>query len=69
MADTTIRLSEEAKARLDRVERKGESYEDAIVRLTERDQWAGFGALSDTETDTREGIYRVYVWLREGDED
>lgn len=68
MADTTIRLSEEAKARLDRFKREGESYEDAVVRLTERDRWAGFGALSDTESDTREGIYRVYLWLREGSE-
>jgi predicted CopG family antitoxin len=68
MADTTIRLSAEAKARLDRIKRKGESYEDAIVRLTGRDRWAGFGALSDTESDTREGIDRIYVWLREGGE-
>ena len=69
MADTSIRLSEEAKARLDRFRRQGESYEDAVVRLTERDRWAGFGALADTETDTREGIYRLRVWLREGGED
>lgn len=69
MTDTTIRLSEEAKARLDRFKREGESYEDVIVRLTGRDRWAGFGALSDTGTDTREGIYRLSVWLREGVED
>jgi predicted CopG family antitoxin len=69
MADTSIRLSEEAKARLDRFKREGESYEDVVVRLTERNRWAGFGVLSDTETDTRDGIYRIYVWLRDGGED
>jgi hypothetical protein len=69
VVDTTIRLSEGAKARLDRFKRKGESYEDAVLRLTGRDRWAGFDALADTETDTREGIYGIYVWLREGGED
>lgn len=69
MTDTSIRLSEEAKARLDRFKRAGESYEDVVVRLTERDRWAGFGVLSETETDTREGMYRIYVWLRDGVKD
>ncbi|MFC6756702.1 antitoxin VapB family protein [Halomicroarcula sp. GCM10025894] len=45
MSGTTIRLSEEAKERLTLLKRKGESYEDVIMRLTETDKWAGFGVL------------------------
>ena len=56
MSSTSIRLSKEAKARLDRFKQEGESYEDVIMRLTERDKWAGFGALSEGDTDT--------VWIR-----
>ncbi|MDX1747877.1 MAG: antitoxin VapB family protein [Halobacteriales archaeon] len=66
MASTSIRLSEEAKARLDRFKREGESYEDVIMRLTERDRWAGFGVLSEAETDTREGMERIREEMREG---
>lgn len=66
MASTSIRLSEEAKARLDRFKRRGESYEDVIMRLTERDRWAGFGVLSDADTDTREGMKRMREATREG---
>ncbi|WP_201740305.1 DUF7557 family protein [Salinigranum halophilum] len=63
---TSIRLSKEAKARLDRFKREGESYEDVILRLTERDKWAGFGVLSETPTDTREGLERMREAIREG---
>ncbi|WP_201741688.1 DUF7557 family protein [Salinigranum halophilum] len=63
---TSIRLSKEAKARLDRFKREGESYEDVILRLTERDKWAGFGVLSETSTDTREGLGRMREAMREG---
>ncbi|WP_201741148.1 DUF7557 family protein [Salinigranum halophilum] len=65
---TSIRLSKEAKARLDRFKREGESYEDVILRLTERDKWAGFGVLSESETstDTREGLGRMREAMREG---
>lgn len=66
MSDTSIRLSEEAKARLDLHKRAGESYEDVILRLTERDPWAGFGALAETDQDTREGMERVREEMREG---
>lgn len=66
MASTSIRLSEEAKARLDRFKREGESYEDVIMRLTERDRWAGFGVLSDTDSNTREGMQRMREKMREG---
>lgn len=43
MGDTSIRLSSEAKQRLDVHKREGESYEDVILRLTESDKWAAFG--------------------------
>jgi predicted CopG family antitoxin len=66
MSDTTIRLSEEAKSRLDLYKRGEESYEDVILRLTDRDNWAGFGALSDTETETRAGMERIREDMREG---
>jgi predicted CopG family antitoxin len=65
MGDTSIRVSDEAKDRLDLFKRQGESYEDVILRLTERDKWAGFGGLSETETDTRKGIRRVREEMRE----
>jgi predicted CopG family antitoxin len=64
MADTSIRVSEEAKRRLDIHKRDGESYEDVILRLTERDQWAGFGALSESETETRGGMERIREEMR-----
>jgi len=54
MSDDSIRLSEEVKG-LDRHKRAGESYEDVILRLTERDPWAGFGALAECDQDTRGG--------------
>jgi len=66
MGDTSIRVSDEAKRRLALYKRDGESYEDVILRLTERDRWVGFGALSDTETDTRDGIERMREEMREG---
>lgn len=66
MSDTSIRVSEETKARLDIFKREGESYEDVILRLTERNKWAGFGVLSNTETDTRKGMKRMRDEMREG---
>jgi len=66
MGDTSIRVSEEAKQRLDLHKREGESYEDVILRLTDRDKWAGFGVLADTETDTRQGMATMREQLREG---
>ena len=66
MADTSIRVSEEAKRRLELLKRADESFEDVIMRLTEEDKWAGFGALADTETDTREGLAAMRDRLREG---
>ena len=66
MSDGSIRLSEEVKAHLDRHRRAGESDEDVILRLTERDPWAGFGALAECDQDTREGIERLHDEVHEG---
>jgi predicted CopG family antitoxin len=66
MGDTSIRVSEEAKRRLDLYKREGESYEDVIMRLTARDKWAGFGTLADAEADTRAGMTEIRERLREG---
>lgn len=66
MSGTSIRVSDETKARLDLFKREGESYEDVIRRLTERDRWAGFGALRDAESDTADGMRRVREAMREG---
>lgn len=66
MGSTSIRVSEEAKDRLDLFKREGESYEDVILRLTERNKWAGFGVLSETDRNTRDGMERMREALREG---
>ncbi|WP_458190393.1 DUF7557 family protein [Haladaptatus sp. NG-WS-4] len=66
MGDTSIRVSDEAKGRLDLYKREGESYEDVIMRLTERDKWAGFGVLAETDSETRSGMERVREEMREG---
>lgn len=66
MSDTSIRISQATKRRLDLFKRDGESYEDVIIRLTERDKWAGFGALAGTETDTRTGMHRLRDAMRAG---
>jgi predicted CopG family antitoxin len=65
MSDTSIQVSEETKARLDRHRRDGESYEEVILRLTERDEWTGFGVLSDAESDTSDGVARIRSEFRE----
>jgi predicted CopG family antitoxin len=66
MPDTSIRLSVEAKERLARHKRPGESFEDVILRLTSDDKWAGFGALSEADGDLQEGMERVRKEMREG---
>ena len=63
---TSIRVSAEAKDRLDPFKREGESYGDVILRLTERNKWAGFGVFSETERDIRESMDRMREELREG---
>lgn len=69
MGDTSIRVSDEAKDRLDLYKREGESYEDVIMRLTERDKWVGFGALSDTDGETRTGMNTIREEMRSGTTD
>ena len=69
MGDTSIRVSDEAKHRLDLFKREGESYEDVIMRLTERDKWAGFGALSEEKTNTKTGMQELREELRSGMDD
>ena len=66
MGTTSIWVSKELKWRLDLYKREGESYEDVIRRLTERDNWAGFGALADAEPDTQSAIEKVRDAMREG---
>lgn len=66
MSDTSIRVSEEVKGRLDLYKREDESYEDVIMRLTERDKWAGFGVLADEPGDTRAGMATMREKMREG---
>jgi len=61
--DTGLKKS---KRRLDLYKREGESYEDVIRRLTERDKWAGFGALADAEPDTQSAMEKVRDAMREG---
>lgn len=56
---TTIRLSDEAKERLDLHKREGESYDDVIRRLTRRDKWNGFGIVDDDPEDVRQGLERI----------
>lgn len=48
---THIRISEEAKARLERLKREDESFTDVVLRLTtsETDPMHGFGAMADVD--------------------
>ncbi len=64
MADTLICVSKETKNRLDLLKRENESYDDVILRLTERDKWAGFGILSERDTDTKRGIKEIRDEIR-----
>lgn len=66
MSGTSIRVSDKTKDRLDLFKRENESYEDVIRRLTERDKWAGFGVLANTDGDTRDGLQRIREAMREG---
>lgn len=65
MADTSLRVSEEAKARLDLLKQKGESYNDVIMRLTENDPWAGFGIADGDPETAREGMEEIRESMRQ----
>lgn len=62
---TSIRLSEEAKSRLDLFKREDESYNDVIIRLTSTDKWAGFGIASSDPTVSREGLDEIRETMRD----
>ena len=64
MGDTSIRLSTEAKNRLDLFKKDNESYNDAIMRLTERDQWAGFGIAHGDPANARDGLDDIRQQMR-----
>jgi predicted CopG family antitoxin len=61
---TSIRLSEEAKSRLDLFKRENESYNDVIIRLTSEDKWAGFGIASSDSERSKEGMKEVREQMR-----
>ncbi|ELY50192.1 MULTISPECIES: DUF7557 family protein [Natrialbaceae] len=61
---TSIRLSDEAKSRLDIFKREGESYDDVIFRLTSTDKWSGFGIASGDPEESREGMDEIRDGLR-----
>lgn len=66
MADTTIRISEETKRRLELARREDESLEDVVRRLVGTDRWAGFGVLADESEETRDGLQEVREQMRDG---
>lgn len=66
MADTSIRVSEETKARLETLKRPDESFDDLLGRLTNRERWAGFGVLSDIDPGAfRERVQAAHESLEE----
>lgn len=64
MSDTSIRLSEEAKSRLDLHKRPDESYNDVILRLTAEDKWAGFGVAAGDPAKAQEGMAEIRERMR-----
>jgi predicted CopG family antitoxin len=66
MTDTSIRVSEETKARLETLKRSDESFDDLLGRLTNRERWAGFGVLSDADPETfRDRVREAHEDLEE----
>lgn len=64
-ADVAIRISPDAKARLDHRKREGETYDDVILRLTSTDQWVGFGIASEDSSETQNGITNIHTEMRD----
>jgi len=64
MASKNISLKLEAYERLNALKREEESFSDVVLRLTERDQWSGFGALSGS--DIQEGMEQAKDEMNEG---
>lgn len=65
MADTSIRVSRDAKERLDLHKREDESYDDVILRLASTDRWAGFGVAGGDPETAREGLADLRGSMRE----
>ncbi|WP_123619993.1 antitoxin VapB family protein [Halorubrum sp. CSM-61] len=63
--DTSIRVSRDAKERLDLHKRDDESYDDVILRLASTDKWAGFGVASGDPEASREGVDGLRDSMRE----
>lgn len=64
MTDTSIRLSDEAKAQLDLHKRPDESYNDVILRLTTGNKWTGFGIAAGDPAEAREGMAEIRERMR-----
>lgn len=65
MGDTSIRVSRDAKARLDLHKRDDESYDEVILRLASTDRWAGFGVANSDPEAAREGMADLRESMRE----
>lgn len=61
---TSIRLSDEAKSRLDMFKREDESYSDVIIRLTSATKWSGFGIASGDPAESRNGMDAIREGMR-----
>jgi predicted CopG family antitoxin len=57
---TSIRLSESAKAKLDRVKREDESHDELIDRLVSAQQPIDFGFLSEAEAETARAVVECH---------
>jgi predicted CopG family antitoxin len=69
MGDTSIRVSDDVKRRLELEKREDESFEDVIRRLTSTDKWRGFGVLSEEAENTRDGMKRMRESMQDGFDD
>jgi len=65
MGGLSIRISRDAKERLDLHKRDDESYDDIILRLTSTDKWAGFGVAGGDPEASREGMADLRDSMRE----
>jgi len=63
--DTSIRVSRDAKERLDLHKRDDESYDDVILRLTSADKWARFGVAGGDPETSRDGMADLRDSMRE----
>ncbi len=66
----TLTIKKSAYDRLKRMKRKGESFTDVIVRITEKrvNLWDLYGILKDSETSTEEMLANVKEMRKDMDE-